>query len=117
MPAYECDGCGICCEGHLLVEADILDLLREPRLLEADRYRAGWSLEKALADLEEPGRCLLIAGGVRGCSFLDVKKRCSIYPTRPNDCVGMQAGNEQCQQARQAAGLTLLEPVASPDKT
>jgi hypothetical protein len=29
----------------------------------------------------------------------------------------MQAGDEQCQQSRQAAGLALLEPLASPDES
>ena len=34
---------------------------------------------------------------------------CSIYPTSPNACVGMQAGDEQCRDARAVEGL----PAAS----
>ncbi len=89
MTQYECDGCGACCEGHLIVEADLLDLLREPRLLEADR-NPNQSLGDVRAKLEEPGRCLILAAS-RPCLFLDGDKRCSIYSTRPNDCVDMQA--------------------------
>lgn len=112
MPQYECDQCGACCRGHLLVEAYEVDVRREPRLIEADLHRIGLPLNVVIADLRQPGRCLLIAGGTQHpCRFLDSANRCSIYPTRPTDCVGMQAGDEQCQYAREAAGLPPLQPI------
>ena len=113
MVRYECDACGACCQGHLIVEAEYLDVVREPALLGEDRFRDGWSLEQAIDDLVQEGRIVLIAGPNR-CSFLDEDCRCSIYPTRPNVCVAMEAGDEQCQDARQTAGLPPLEPVSKP---
>ena len=111
MTKYDCDGCGACCLGYLLVEADMTDLLREPRLLEADQHRSGWSFDTAVRDLEEEDRCLLIAG-VDRCPFLSAENRCLIYPTRPNACVGMQAGDGQCQQVRHEASLGPLQSLA-----
>ena len=112
MTTYQCDGCGACCLGHLLVEADLLDVLREPRLLKADRHRSDWPLDAALRDLEDVGRSILVAG-VDRCPFLGGDSRCSVYPTRPNVCVAMQAGDEQCQQARDEAGLSVLQSLTS----
>ena len=112
MANCQCDGCGACCMGHLLVEADWLDLLREPRLLEADRHGAGWSFDAAAKDLEDEGRSLLIAGGTR-CPFLGAESRCSIYPTRPAACVAMEAGGEQCLEVRHQARLPPLSRQAS----
>ena len=112
MPQFECDCCGACCRGHLLVEAYAVDVLREPRLIEADLHRIGLPLDLVIADLQREGRCLLIAGGTQHpCRFLGTDNHCSIYPTRPTDCVGMQAGDEQCQYAREAAGLSPLQPT------
>ena len=111
MNGYECDECGACCQGHLIVEADELDLLREPRLVQADPYWRGSSYEDVLSALgDEMGKCIVLAAA-RPCSFLTPENRCGIYPTRPNECVAMPAGDEQCQLARQAAGLLPLEPV------
>ena len=31
---YECDQCGACCKGTFIVEADYLDVRREPRVIE-----------------------------------------------------------------------------------
>ncbi|REJ72336.1 MAG: hypothetical protein DWQ29_21385 [Planctomycetota bacterium] len=112
MPRYECDQCGACCRGHLIVEADILDVLREPRLCEADPHYAGLTQDEARTKLDEAGSAVILACGVdRPCWFLDAECRCEIYPTRPNDCVAMQAGDEQCQFARRAAGVLPLEPL------
>ncbi len=110
---YECDCCGACCQGHLIVETDIIDMLREPKLAEADPHYAGKSPAQVLEILhEEIGKAVVIACGTnRPCPFLNSECRCSIYPTRPNDCVAMQAGDEQCQRAREAAGLEPLAPV------
>ena len=112
MTKYACDRCGACCLGHLLVEADLVDLLREPRLISADRHRSGWSFDAAARDLEDESRSLLIAG-VDRCPFLSAENCCSIYPTRPNACVAMQAGDEQCQQAREEAGMRPLESLVN----
>ena len=112
MPRYECDQCGACCSGRLIVQAEDLDVIREPRLIEADPYWAGKSLLEVLNDMEQPGRVVTLACG-RPCSFLGTDKRCTIYPTRPNDCVAMQAGDEQCQYARNAMGLPPLQPVST----
>ena len=111
MTKYACDSCGVCCMGYLLVEADLLDLLREPRLISADRHRSDWSFDAAVQDLEDEG-CSLLVAGVDRCPFLGAENRCSIYPTRPNVCVAMQAGDEQCQQAREEEGLLPLESLA-----
>ena len=35
---YECDCCGACCKA-LIVEADVIDVLREPRILECQDKR------------------------------------------------------------------------------
>lgn len=114
MAKYECDCCGACCQGTLLVEAFQLDVLREPRLVESDPRTAGRSLDAVLAELDEEDRCLLIAGGAsRPCAFLDGENRCAVYPTRPNGCVAMPAGSEECQLARGRTGLPPLEPVAT----
>jgi Fe-S-cluster containining protein len=112
MPVrYECDQCGACCQGHLIVEAELLDFLREPRLTESDPCYAELSPAEVRPLLEDDSRCLVIACG-KPCKFLGDDQRCTIYPTRPNGCVAMEAGDEQCQRARCAAGLLPLEPPA-----
>lgn len=109
---YECDQCGACCK-QLLVEVYDLDVLREPRLATADI--GSWTRDmlyaELMAELEQEGKCLLIAGPGKPCQFLDDENRCGIYPTRPNVCVALPAGNDQCQQARKAAGLDPLQPI------
>lgn len=104
---YECDKCGACCR-HLLVEVDALDVLREPRLLDAQQGLKRMSLPLLL---EDEDRCLIIAGPGQPCQFLGTDNHCQIYPTRPNICVGALAGEESCQQARREAGLPPLEPI------
>lgn len=112
-PRYECDKCGACCAGHLIIETTALDVMREPKLIEADPHYASLSREEVLTQLDSEWRALIIACGTcRPCVFLGSDKRCAIYPTRPNACVGLQPGDEQCQFARRAAGLPPLEPVA-----
>jgi Fe-S-cluster containining protein len=113
LPRYDCDQCGACCEGHLIVEADEIDVLREPRLIEADRYYQQMTVTQALHLLQaDVGRAVHLSCGQK-CMFLGDDRRCTIYPTRPNVCVGMQAGDEQCQEAREAAGLPPLLPVSA----
>ena len=113
MVKYECDRCGACCKGPLIVEAYELDLLREPKLATADNsaHYQGMDADQLMAELEQYGKCLMLAGGDRGCSFLGADNLCTIYPTRPNVCVAMQAGDEQCQLAREAHGLPPLRPA------
>ncbi len=110
---FECDHCGACCKGTLLVEADGLDFEREPKIKNCDPYYRDKSLDETRKLLADGMRVILLAaGGIRPCSLLDCENRCTIYPTRPNSCVGMQAGDEQCQSARQSMGLPQLEPVS-----
>jgi len=111
---YECDQCGACCQGPLIVEADDLDMMREPRLVEADPKLANTPLPQVIDALRNDlGRVIVLACG-HPCPFLAADNRCSIYPTRPNACVAMPAGDEQCQLARLQAGLAPLEPVDHP---
>lgn len=105
---YECDRCGACCKGHLIVECEDLDILREPRLIDADRHHRGKTVERLLDDYGK-GMAVIIAIG-KPCPFL-AENQCSIYPTRPNCCVGLQAGDEQCQESRAAEGLPPLPPL------
>ena len=107
---YECDKCGACCKGSLIVEADDLDVLREPRLIDVDRHHRGKSVEQMVLEIQTDMKAVILACGV-SCPFLDSDNACTIYPTRPNACVGMQPGDEQCQEARAAEGLAPLEPV------
>ena len=107
MTTHECDQCGACCKGHLVVEADELDVLREPRLASADPYYAEKSIEQALQELQDECKCVIVAGS-RACTFLNGANQCSIYPTRPTDCVAMQASDEQCQASRDDEGLPPL---------
>ena len=108
---YECDRCGACCRGTLIVEADYLDALREPRLLDADVCGRRPTINE-LSD--DDGRCIVLAAN-QPCRFLFPDGRCTIYPTRPNNCVGMQAGDEQCQEARSQLGLLPLQPSQPPE--
>ena len=112
---YECDMCGACCKGSLIVEADDLDVLREPRIIAAYPHHRGTPVEEIVHDIQSEWKAVILACG-RPCTFLTEENRCAIYPTRPNCCVGLQAGDEQCQQARAAEGippLQLVEPDAS----
>ena len=110
MLRYECDKCGACCKGSLIVEADDLDVLREPRLIDADRHHAGKSVEQVVHEIQTDMKAVILACGST-CPFLGAENMCSIYPARPNVCVGMQAGDEQCQEARAAEGLAPLQPL------
>lgn len=105
IPEYECDRCGACCRGVLIVEAYHLDALREPKILDADVTGRKVTID----DLTDDDRCILLAAN-RPCRFLAAGGCCMIYPTRPNVCVGMEAGDEQCQGARSHVGLPPLQP-------
>lgn len=109
VDSYECEQCGSCCKGHLIVEAYNLDVLREPRLATADisERTRDMTEEVLMAELEQEGRCLVIAAAEQ-CKFLR-DSTCDIYPTRPNVCVAMKPGDDQCSEARHAGGLPPLE--------
>jgi len=88
-----------------MIECQWHDALREPRLLEPATNRHGLTL----ADLKDGEKCIILAGP---CRFLiDTSTpaapsfMCSIYPTRPNNCVGFPAGSDQCREARAREGL------------
>lgn len=110
VPHYECDNCGACCKGNLIVEADDLDVLREPRLIDADRHHKGKTVQQMVHEIQTEWKAVMLSCGT-ACSFLNAANLCSIYPTRPNCCVGLQAGDEQCQMARDAEGLPPLCPA------
>lgn len=105
---YECDACGACCSGLLIVDAEWLDAVREPRLLDADVSNVRISLD-VLAD--DDGHCIILAA-TKPCRFLAPDKHCDIYATRPNCCVAFEAGSEQCQEVRKERGLPPLQPVS-----
>src|SRR5687768_8433697 len=111
MPRYECDKCGACCKGNLIVEADEIDVMREPRLIQADRHYRELGVTKSLELLRtDVGRAVIISCG-EACPFLGMYNACSIYPTRPNTCVAFEAGDSQCQEGRAKDGLAPLLPV------
>jgi Fe-S-cluster containining protein len=102
-----CDQCGACCKGPLILEADELDLSREPGFIFADPHYAGHAPDEVVRRLQDEAGCwVIVACGAR-CPFL-ADNRCSIYPTRPNACVELQAGDEQCQAARREEGIPPL---------
>ena len=107
---YECDKCGACCKGTLIVEAEELDVLREPRIIDADPHHRGKTVDQMVHEIQTEWKAVILACS-RPCMFLGRDNHCQIYPTRPNACVGMQAGDEQCQQARATIGLPPLPPV------
>jgi Fe-S-cluster containining protein len=114
MERYECDRCGACCRGTLIVDAEYLDVVREPRLLEADKNWHGKSFDSSLEELRDDMKVVLLPCGTDNpCRFLASDNRCSVYPTRPNACVGMEAGDEQCQMARESMNLPPLVSTAS----
>jgi len=111
---YECDRCGACCKGHLLVEAEAIDVIREPRVIGADRHHRGKSVQQMVKEIENEWKAVILTCG-QACPFLGQDDLCQIYPTRPNDCVAMQAGDEQCQECRASEGLPPLLPIL-PDR-
>jgi Fe-S-cluster containining protein len=109
LPRYECDRCGACCR-HLIIEIEHLDLVREPRLwpvatlLDGNgriTYESDWDKQYGLA-----------CGRTRPCQMLGPDNLCGVYPTRPNVCVAMEPGNDQCRMAHESAGLTPLTPLS-----
>lgn len=107
---YECDQCGACCNGTLIVEASWLDLEREPKIKDSDPFYVDKTLDETRSMLADEMRVIvMVCGSSRPCSMLGENQQCQIYPTRPNVCVAMEAGSEQCQEARQQMGLSRLQ--------
>ena len=101
-----CQQCGACCR-HLIVEAQVLDVLREPLIAER-----GICLDGRGRLPPDEWAWSLAAG--EACPFLTAENLCSIYPTRPNECVAFKPGSDQCCRARAAEGLLPLRPIHRP---
>lgn len=112
MTTHDCLRCGVCCR-HLIVEADQLDALREPRIAEVCNLPQPPADCCEVDDNEDPvsedvwhGKVAILSprrtadGTLAGCPFLDVASLCTIYPTRPNVCVAFAAGSQKCLEAR-----------------
>lgn len=93
---YDCDGCGLCCR-HLIIEAELSDALREPRIVQRGYIldgRGKLPILDAKVGLTDVG----------GCVFLGDDNRCGIYATRPHCCVAFIAGSPKCAQLRSDHG-------------
>lgn len=118
-PVYECDRCGACCE-KLIIEIQLLDVIREPRLREVTkpcRVPPGAVYEDDDGnEITDPDPYVegAILACVDPCPMLGADKLCQIYPSRPNVCVGFDAGSRKCQEAREMAKLPPLQPKESP---
>lgn len=103
---YDCDGCGLCCE-QLLSLFTRIDAAREPRIRKECRrvVVAGKAVDRWMGStVSDDGM------DIGPCIFLGADKRCGIYGTRPNTCVGFEAGSPDCQRLRAEAGLEPLAP-------
>ncbi len=98
----ECQKCGACCRG-LIIQIGELDLIREPRLRPVAELCDGNGRIKFEDDMEK--EYLLACGEKMPCPFLKDDNTCEIYPTRPNVCVAMEVGGEQCKRVRKQKGL------------
>lgn len=83
----------------------------KPRIIDADPHHRGTPVAKMVQEIQSEWKAVILACG-RPCTFLTEENRCAVYATRPNCCVGLQAGDEQCQAARKAEGIPPLEPAA-----
>lgn len=93
MSDKKCHGCGLCCKS-LIIEADEIDAEREPRIAaECPPIR----------DSMDGPMWMVAVGQSAPCPFLLGDNVCSIYPTRPNECVAFPAGGEKCQELRGVA--------------
>lgn len=106
-PKYECDRCGACCSGVLIIEIQHLDVVREPKLLAHAELMDG----RGRIQFESDWQKEYMLACSKPCGLLDAENGCSIYPTRPNTCVGFEAGSANCQRAREAKQLPFLADV------
>jgi Fe-S-cluster containining protein len=101
----DCLKCSQCCR-KLVIEIGCHDLIREPRLAAVSKqFRTaegpcGFTVggEDDGETLHE-GVCHLLTAG-KPCPMLGPNNLCTIYPTRPNCCVGFPAGGTQCLEIR-----------------
>jgi Fe-S-cluster containining protein len=85
-----CRKCGYCCRA-LIVEAEALDVIREPRIARRAVLMDGHGKIKNVLDWAWS----LVAGSA--CPFLMPNNMCEIYPTRPGRCVAFMPGEGRCR--------------------
>lgn len=111
---YVCDQCGACCR-NLIIEAELEDVLREPRIASECKLLNG---NGKLRIIES--QYMIACGKTAPCPFDVITEsggsQCSIYPTRPNVCVGFVAGSQKCQESRERSGLPPLAMVEGDDE-
>lgn len=97
----DCQQCGNCCR-RLIIEIGCHDIVREPRLAAVARPFRDTGGPCGFDDDGEALHDDLCHSLTRvgGCPMLGADNRCTIYPTRPNVCVGFQAGGAQCRMVR-----------------
>ena len=100
-----CDNCGLCCE-ELLVEATPWSMCCGSR--ESTWRRPIHNLSPQLSVLDA---CWIVAGPGSPCPFLTPRKRCDIYPTRPERVVlPSRPGSPKCQELRKESGMAPVVP-------
>ncbi len=107
LSKFACDSCGACCSGMLIIEIDHLDVVREPKLLDHAKLLDGNG--KITFDSDWEKQYGLSCS--KPCGLLGSDNRCTIYSSRPNVCVGFEAGSARCQTTRRAKGLPYLADV------
>jgi len=93
-----CLKCGSCCR-ELILEIEHLDIVREPKLLEYATLLDGHGQITYDSDWEK--EYMLPAP----CPFL-VDNQCSIYPTRPNICVGFDPDGDEKEKCKGKQGVS-----------
>ncbi len=101
-----CDNCGLCCT-KLIIEIEQIDVVREPKLLPIVRLLNPDSHRNSLWE----NKYILADGSAMPCGMLTDDKKCSIYPTRPNTCVGFEVGCDKCNELREDYGLPPLSQM------
>ena len=95
-----CRRCGACCR-DLIIEAGPVDVLREPLIAERCPVLDG------NGSIEDPTEWSwsIAVGMTQPCPFLGPDNACSIYATRPHDCVAFAPGGKKCIECRAEEGL------------
>lgn len=106
MTESPCKDCGLCCT-KLIIEIEHIDVVREPKLLPIARLMNPDRPRDSLWENEY----MLACGSAMPCGMLTEDKKCSIYPTRPNTCVGFEVGCDKCNELREDYGLPPLNEV------
>lgn len=97
-----CDNCGLCCS-KLIIEIEHIDVVREPKLLPIVEQM------DVMEDSPWDRQYLLACGSGMPCKMLGEDKKCQIYPTRPNTCIGFEVGCDKCNELREDYGLPPIE--------